>query len=182
MKNNNSLFLGLIMIISGIIGIFGTSYFTPRWTGMENRMDFRSMDSRQQHFYGQKMMENGWSKRKFSSNGQRIYYRAESNSKKPIKATIGTMGMSPPMMSCVSCHGEDGQGGTVQMMMGSFKAPNITYKELTKAENPPYTDKLIKRAITKGIDAGGKRLEPPMPKWSMSDKDLNDLIDYLKTL
>ena len=126
MKKNNSLYLGLILIIAGIIGIFGTSYLTPRWTGMENKMDFRSMNSRQQHFFRQEMMKDGWSKRKFSSNGQRIYYRAVSSSKKSIKATIGTMEMPSLMMSCVSCHGENGQGGTVQMMMGSFKAPNIT--------------------------------------------------------
>ncbi len=46
----------------------------------------------------------------------------------------------------------------------------------------PFTDELIKRAITQGIDADGKRLEPPMPLWQVTDSDLNDLLEYLKTL
>ncbi len=70
------------------------------------------------------------------------------------------------------------------MMMWTFDAPDIRYSTLTTAHGneTPYTDDLIKRAITQGIDADGKRLEPPMPVWQMSDSDLNNLLGYLKTL
>lgn len=123
--------------------------------------------------------------RSFSSNGARIYYTATSSSGKPITASMGAMSMSRAMMSCVNCHGKDGKGGKVRMMMGSFEAPDIRYKVLTSGHHegePPYTDELIKRAITQGIDSSGKPLEFPMPKWSMSEEDLNDLLDYLKSL
>jgi mono/diheme cytochrome c family protein len=45
-----------------------------------------------------------------------------------------------------------------------------------------YNDDLLKRAITKGIDANGESLDPTMPRWYLSEKDLNDLVTYIKTL
>lgn len=48
--------------------------------------------------------------------------------------------------------------------------------------HPPYTDELIKRAITEGLDPGGKPLDKTMPRWKMSDRDLDDVIAYLKQL
>ncbi len=88
------------------------------------------------------------------------------------------------MMSCAACHGADGKGGRGTMMMWTFDAPDIRYSTLTTASGneTSYNDELIKRAITQGVDADGKRPEYPMPVWQMSDSDLNDLLDYLKTL
>ena len=81
------------------IGIVGTGYLTPRWTRME-----QMMPSGSRHFPRRGMMEDGWSKTRFSSNGQRIYYTATSNSKKAIKANMDSMSISNPMISFVSCH------------------------------------------------------------------------------
>ncbi len=41
---------------------------------------------------------------------------------------------------------------------------------------------LIKRAVTEGLDADGEPLDRTMPRWQMSERDLNDLIAYLKQL
>jgi cytochrome c oxidase subunit II len=49
-------------------------------------------------------------------------------------------------------------------------------------DHPPYTEETLKRAIIQGIDPAGEPLEWPMPRWNMSDEDLNDLIDFLKML
>ena len=46
----------------------------------------------------------------------------------------------------------------------------------------PYTDALIRRAITKGIDPAGQPLDWTMPRWQMGQEDLEDLLAYLKTL
>jgi mono/diheme cytochrome c family protein len=92
------------------------------------------------------------------------------------------------MMSCADCHGADGKGGSGRMMMWLFEAPDIRYSVLTvqghggHGDEPPYTDELIKRAITQGLDSEGNRLDPPMPVWQMSDEDLDDLIEFLKNL
>lgn len=118
----------------------------------------------------------------YSSNGERIYFTAASASGKPIVARIGTtMTTQSGMLSCASCHHADGKGGPGNMMSNIYNSPDIRYSVLTGG-NPPYTDDLIKRAITKGVDQQGKTLESPMPVWKMSEEDLNDLMTYLKTL
>jgi len=132
--------------------------------------------------------------RRYRSNGEQIYFTATSQRGTPIFSDMG-MGMMGPgmmgggMMACAACHGPDGRGGRVRMMMVTFVAPDIRYETLTspmeheeEEAHPPYTDETIKRAITRGIDPAGKPLDWPMPRWSMTEEDLNDLLEYLKTL
>lgn len=97
-------------------------------------------------------------------------------------------------MACGDCHGPDGRGGAFNMMMRTYTAPDIRYASLTEEkhsneeaegehdEHPPYTEETIKRAITEGIEPNGESLEWPMPRWEMSESDLNDLLAFLKTL
>lgn len=152
----NSLKIALVLIAVGVIGLFAVNLYSPSY-----RYTISSSD--------------------FQSNGERIYFTATSNSGKPIISSIGAMTMRGGMMSCAACHGADGKGGRGRMMMWTFNASDIRYSSLASGEKP-YTDDLIKRAITEGLDSEGKRLKPPMPVWQMSDNDLNDLLDYLKTL
>ncbi len=72
-----------------------------------------------------------------------------------------------------------------------FVSPNISYANLTDpagmrepdgSRGPLYTDALIQRAITQGIDADGKPLEWPMSRWQLTDRQFGDLLAYLKTL
>ncbi len=135
------------------------------------------------------LLATGWLTRsQFRSNGEQIYFTATSQRGSLITADMGMGPMGGGMMACVSCHGPDGRGGRVRMMMGSFVAPDIRYKTLTTAEHtegeahPPYTDETIKRAITQGIDPAGEPLDWPMPRWSMTEADLEDLLAFLKTL
>jgi cytochrome c oxidase subunit II len=126
----------------------------------------------------------------FASNGERIYFTGTSQSGPPITAeTQGMHRMGAGRMACASCHGPDGRGGTVRMMMGQFEAPDIRYSTLTEeehgdehAEHPPYTDETLKRAITQGLDPAGEPLDWVMPRWNMTEEQLDDLLDYLKSL
>ncbi len=81
------------------------------------------------------------------------------------------------------------------MMMWSFNTPDITWDKLTEAEghgeetgedeheeHPPYTEDTLKLAITKGINPAGEPLDEEMPRWRMSEQDLNDLVGFIKTL
>ncbi|MCZ7392322.1 MAG: cytochrome c [Candidatus Methanoperedens sp.] len=149
--------IAIILIAVGVIGLFAVTLYSPSYSA--------------------------YTTSGFKSNGERIYFTATSNSGKPIISSIGTMAMRG-MMSCAACHGVDGKGGRGRMMMWTFDASDIRYSTLTAGggNETPYTDELIKRAITQGVDADGKRLEPPMPVWQMSDSDLNDLLEYLKSL
>ncbi|MFZ3060150.1 MAG: cytochrome c [Candidatus Methanoperedens sp.] len=151
----NSLKIAIILIAVGVTGLFAVNLYSPSYYTIS------SSD--------------------FQSNGERIYFTATSNSGKPIISSIGAMTMRNGMMSCAACHGADGKGGRGRMMMWTFNASDIRYSSLASGEKP-YTDELIKRAITEGLDSEGKKLEPPMPVWQMSDEDQNDLLEYLKTL
>ncbi|MBE0410410.1 MAG: cytochrome c [Anaerolineales bacterium] len=127
--------------------------------------------------------------RSFESNGERIYFTGTSDSGPPITSQmLGMHSMRQSSMSCASCHGSDGRGGTVRMMMATFNAPDIRYSILTEGDHdddhghPAYTDEDIIRAITLGVNPAGEPLDWAMPRWSMSDEQLQDLLEFLKTL
>jgi mono/diheme cytochrome c family protein len=98
-------------------------------------------------------------------------------------------------IACVDCHGPEGRGGRVAMMMWSFKTPDITWDNLTREEHheeepneeeheehPPYTKETLKRAITKGLDPAGELLDELMPRWRMLEQDLDALVEFIETL
>lgn len=131
------------------------------------------------------MMDGGYSKDSFSSNGERIYYTGIDSTGRQIGFEEGPMWLYMHGGSCVNCHGTTGRGG-VPVMMGTAIPADLTnlYSAHTHGDErmSPYTDDLMKRAITKGINANGERRDPTMPRWYMSEKDLNDLVAYIKTL
>jgi cytochrome c oxidase subunit 2 len=148
--------------------------------------------------YGGPGAPGGWGpwsyeKKTFKSNGERIYYSGISAKDGPIPIAGGPMWLQMGPVGCVACHGPSGRGG-VPIMMGTAIPEDIRYTALTSSEHqeegekkeemdhPPYTDATIRRAITQGVDPAGKPLDWTMPRWQMSDQDLNDVIAYLKTL
>ena len=116
------------------------------------------------------------------SNGQRIFLTATSTSGLVIYGE-GYMTYSR-YISCSNCHGQDGHGGPVNMMMIQLQAPNITWAALSdsKQYSPPYTDNSLKQAITQGIGSDGTTLSIYMPRWQMSAGDLADLVSFIHTL
>lgn len=131
----------------------------------------------------------------FESNGQRIYFTGSSRTGPPVRAQMAGMHrMAPGRMACVTCHGPDGRGGTVRMMMDTFEAPNIRWAHLTEEghhdtengdeveEHPPYSERTIRQAITQGVNPAGQELNWAMPRWKMTESQLDDLVSYLKTL
>ena len=116
------------------------------------------------------------------ANGQRIFLTATSSSGLAIYGE-GYM-MYGEYVSCSNCHGQNGHGGPVYMMMLQLQAPNITWTALTdsKQYNPSYTNDTLNRAITQGIGSDGSTLSIYMPRWQMSAGDLTDLISFIHTL
>jgi cytochrome c oxidase subunit 2 len=81
-------------------------------------------------------------------------------------------------LTCVSCHGPDGKGGEhVMGMMQVMNAPDIRLKTL----EDEYSTTTFKQAVEQGLDEEGQPLSDDMPRWKMSDLDIDDLIAYLKT-
>jgi cytochrome c553 len=61
---------------------------------------------------------------RYNSNGERIYFTTTSSSGQSINYS-GSIRMMHTV-TCANCHGPDGKGGRVNMMMWSFDVPNIT--------------------------------------------------------
>ena len=127
----------------------------------------------------------------FLSNGERIYFTAMSASRRRINSRGGGMHMSMMGGGCVTCHGANRQGGRVMPRFWELVPPLTPAalfdehaegeKEDGHGDHEGYTDETLRRAITQGVDPGGKSLDPAMPRWSMSTQDLDDLIAYLKS-
>jgi mono/diheme cytochrome c family protein len=119
----------------------------------------------------------------YQSNGQMIYYTGYNQTGERIDTSLGPHWLYVHGGSCVHCHGENGDGG-VPVMMGYVVPSDITYEGLTSGEeeHTPYTEETLRTAIRSGIDPDGRPLDPTMPRWDMTDEDVNDMIDYLKTL
>lgn len=145
-------------------GMMGSGYYS------QNGM----MDSGYVYPYGVDMKTN------FTSNGETIYYTGYNVSGQKIAFTYGPNWLYVHGGSCVNCHGVDGKGG-VPVMMAYTVPADITYSTLTTGDEV-FTDENIKAAIRDGVDPAGKQLDLVMPRWQMSDADLNDIIEYLKVI
>ncbi|HEB13315.1 MAG TPA: cytochrome c [Actinobacteria bacterium] len=126
----------------------------------------------------------------YSSLGQRIYFFGRGENNRLISYRNGPQWLQMHGGSCVSCHGEDGEG-EIPLMMTDQQAPSIKWKALTEEDHNEhegeekhalYTQETIKRAITKGLDPAGQELDLAMPIWEMNKKELNALIGFLKKL
>jgi ABC-type branched-subunit amino acid transport system substrate-binding protein len=121
--------------------------------------------------------------------GKQIYAHGTSASGKEILAYVGESSLEVPAsaMACANCHGLDGQGKSE----GGINPSNLTWDTLTKPygathpsgrKHPPYTERGLELAITRGVDPGGNKLPNVMPRYQVSGADLADLIVYLKRL
>ena len=126
-----------------------------------------------------------WGVGSFGSNGERIYFTATSERGAAITYTGGPASNGWMMMggggrlACASCHGPDGRGGLHSMgMMQAMDAKDIRWSALEGEFDPEK----FRLAVTKGQDPDGTKLKTDMPRWNISNDDLADLIDYLKTL
>jgi mono/diheme cytochrome c family protein len=87
--------------------------------------------------------------------------------------------MTGGQLTCASCHGPDGRGGVHSMgMMEVMNAPDIRWSTLGN----DFTAESFKLSIEEGKDPDGTVMSTDMPRWTMSDGYIVDLIDYLKTL
>lgn len=174
MEEKNILIVGFVLIVIGALGIF---YGTPRDTSYGGGLGPGMMSSYQT------------TSPRYTSNGEMVYHTGVNEDAYRIIPNGGPNWLYMHGGSCVDCHGKDGRGGIVPMMCAE-ESPAITYHALTEEEHeehgeeehPPYTEETIKIAITQGIEPNNETVDWCMPRWQMSEKDLDDLVDYLKTL
>ena len=127
-------------------------------------------------------------------SGRSIYRNGASRSGAEIVALVGEQRTEIPasVLPCGSCHGEDGRG----LPQPGLTAADITWKALTEPRGPvakgpqathrrprpAYTEELLVRAITRGVDSAGQRLHISMPRYRLTRRDAAALIAYLRRL
>jgi ABC-type branched-subunit amino acid transport system substrate-binding protein/mono/diheme cytochrome c family protein len=117
--------------------------------------------------------------------GRALFLTGRTDSSVPY-ATVGAgnVQVAATTVPCASCHGRNGRGSTER---GGLP-PNITWPALSAPdvtvgrERPRYTETSVIRAVTMGIDAGGNRLDPTMPRFRLSMADAAALLAYIKRL
>ena len=81
---------------------------------------------------------------------------------------------------CAVCHKTDASGG---INLGDTTSADLQSPGLEKMYH--QDDKLIKRAILKGIDEEGEQLDSVMPRWGqagLTSAQADDIIAFLKTV
>lgn len=123
------------------------------------------------------------------TRGKQVYVQGKGSSSREILAYLGESSIEVPgsAMPCASCHGLDGRGKPE----GGVNPSDLRWESLTKPyslatangrKHPPYTERALELAITRGTDPAGNKLPSIMPRYQMSPEDLSDLIVYLKRL
>ncbi|MBV8726174.1 MAG: c-type cytochrome [Candidatus Eremiobacteraeota bacterium] len=109
-----------------------------------------------------------------ADNGRMIFMQGVDSDGKRITA------QAPPLRpSCAACHGANGAGG-VHLSGGAVSA-DLRHRALVTQQKHPYTLTLLERAISRGLDNEGKALNPVMPRWKLSPRDLRDVAQYVLT-
>ncbi|TBW09025.1 c-type cytochrome [Azotobacter chroococcum] len=111
--------------------------------------------------------------------GRRLYREGLGAGDTPVEARVGPAGTAMPasVLPCAGCHGSDGRGRPE----GAVRPPEITWRRLATAR-PAYDAAGLARALGEGLDPAGERLDPAMPRFVMSWRDLANLGAYLKRL
>ena len=124
--------------------------------------------------------------------GNKIYNEGRLPSGEFIPATIhGDIKVTGEQVICASCHRKSGMGTLEGQQVVPAIAGNMLFEPLRlptskpplpPALRPAYDLETLKRALIEGIDANGDILDPFMPRYEISDEDLDSLVLYLNSL
>jgi hypothetical protein len=137
------------------------------------------------------------------TNGELIYFRGQNDQGEPIDYRANLEFNGPGMimisrLSCSSCHGRQAQGGAHMMHMQAMDAPDIRWSVLAgeagggQAEEADHDDGHaeahagyeladFRMAVVEGKHPYGESLSAEMPRWQITDSDLEDLADFLRS-
>lgn len=108
----------------------------------------------------------------YSTNGETIYKTGKNLAgEKMLDKQSSRIRI---VSSCKTCHGKTGN---------AMKNLSVSYAYLSNPLNfsQPYNDSLIYRFLDEDLKSDGSKANIGV-RWKMSDKDKQDLIDYLKRL
>lgn len=118
--------------------------------------------------------------------GKMIYFKGRAQSEVIARLPGGDAALSGRNFACANCHGIRGLGGRE----GGLRVPPIDWNALVSPSSAAslgrprrgYDASALKRAIVDGINASDVALGAEMPRYQMSDRQLDDLISYLQIM
>ncbi len=121
--------------------------------------------------------------------GRTLYETGEGDQGRTLTAYVGQASTALPAsaMPCVGCHGERGEGKPE----GGVIPSNIQWRELSKSygvvsasgrKHPAYDRKTLARVLREGVDPAGQRLDTSMPRFDISDIEIDALLAYLQVI
>jgi hypothetical protein len=135
---------------------------------------------------GMETWGTAWGPGAFESNGERIFFTTINQDDKFLAYKGGPESdmMMGGVLTCASCHGPDGKGGSHSMYNYTMDAPDIRYAALQaeKNDNTEYNFEDFKSAVTHGKRTDGSNLDRYMPRWEVEEEDLADVLEFLKSL
>jgi len=122
-------------------------------------------------------------------SGAEVYLQGTSPAGVPITAFLGAgkhrLELPGEAAVCGSCHGHDGTGRPESGVLPA----NITWKHLMRSyghvhsggvAHAPFNEESLRSYLRTGVFPGGAKGDPSMPVYEISDRDLDDLIAYIK--
>ena len=116
--------------------------------------------------------------------GERMYREGILPGGEPMTALIaGDIPIVGTQFSCESCHGRSGMGAAE----GDFVVPPVAaqflFAESPQPKRPAYDKESLARLMREGITPSGRVLLPElMPRYAMTDGDIDVLVEFLETL
>ncbi len=124
--------------------------------------------------------------------GRRMYTEGRLASGALMSGTVvGDVKLTGEQVICVACHRRSGLGSTEGQEAVPAVTGDLLYQPLRLPTSKPplaptlrpaYDDTALKRAIRDGIRSDGKALGELMPRYDLTDDQLDSLIAYLKQL
>ncbi|HEY8613360.1 MAG TPA: c-type cytochrome [Roseomonas sp.] len=89
--------------------------------------------------------------------------------------------MPATALPCAGCHGTDGAGRRGE---AGVTPPPVAWSALSRAMpgRPAYDEPTALRAVVQGIGAGGRPLDPVMPRYGLTIEDGRNLVAFLRSL
>ncbi len=191
------LVVGLLTIAVGVLGLFMmVGYYFLNYGSFVSSPDYGWLQPNTSWMGGGMMgggtgvntdlmrnMMTSFAKSDYSSAGEKIYLTSVNEDGEIVlpASGMGSFSMMSNIMrpiACANCHGIDGKGGFL-FPDNKTASADIRWEELAKEG---FDEAKFKEAVKEGVNEKGDRLSVWMPRWDISDKDLDALIAYLKTL
>jgi mono/diheme cytochrome c family protein len=135
-----------------------------------------------------------------AANGQLLFDAGRRLDGTPLRARRNHIGNVPAAaVACSGCHRRSAMGNqeagllvpalagerlfmpaNKQTLTGAH--PSLKRQELRANDRPAYDVNTLARALTRGIDSGGRPLDAAMPRYELTPRDIADIVAHLRAI